>query len=143
MKTSANKALASAMHYFLTACCILAVFASPSQVPLLPPAHDRGGTQTATREDMLEAYAVEICAIGFTARDPSVLVNAFGPISYSESKGLKGAQKETNEALEGARFIRDESVRLGVLGNLTGCKRVIGWPVSRLMNDLKARWAAS
>lgn len=73
------------MHYFLTACCILAVFASPTLISFLPPAHYGGDTRGATREDMLEAYAAEICAIAFTTRDPSVLINAFGPISYSES----------------------------------------------------------
>lgn len=44
---------------------------------------------------------------------------------------------------KGAKYIRNESVRQGVLGNLTGCKRVIGWPVARLMDDLKANWAGS
>lgn len=81
---SAKDSSASAMHYFLTACCILAVFASPPLIPFLPPAHHGADTQGRSRDDMLEAYAAEICAIAFTTRDPSVLINAFGPISYSE-----------------------------------------------------------
>lgn len=72
------------MHYFLTACCILAVFTSPAQFSFLPPAYDRSKTPGESLEDMLEDYATEICAIAFTARDPAVLVNAFGPIAYSE-----------------------------------------------------------
>lgn len=72
------------MHYFLIACHILAALASPTQLSSLPPAYKAEETQIKSREDMLETYATEICAIAFTARTPSVLVNAFGPIAYSE-----------------------------------------------------------
>lgn len=72
------------MHYFLTACCILAVFASPAQLSSLPPAYDGNKPRRKSLEDMLEEYTSEICAIAFTARCFSVLVNAFGPIAYSE-----------------------------------------------------------
>lgn len=72
------------MHYFLTACCILAVFALPAKLPFLPPAYDGNKSPRRSLVDMLEEYATEICAIAFTARTPSVLVNAFGPIAYSE-----------------------------------------------------------
>lgn len=87
---------ASAMHYFLIACCILAVFASPAQLPLLPIARDSGEAQGKSRGDILESYATEICAIAFTARTPSVLVNAFGPIAYSESDepSVSGGENE-------------------------------------------------
>ncbi|UNI18443.1 hypothetical protein JDV02_004711 [Purpureocillium takamizusanense] len=116
---------ASAMHYFLTICCILTISASPEQLAHLPPAHDGAAAaddSAPSRDDLLDGYASEICAIAFTARIPSVLVNAFGPMSYS------------------AKYIRNAAVRHGVLGNLTGCKRVIGWPAEKLMDDLKAAW---
>ncbi|KAJ6438133.1 calcineurin-like phosphoesterase [Purpureocillium lavendulum] len=74
---------ASAMHYFLTACCILATSASPTQFAHLPLAHDEAKVLGKNREDLLEEYASEICAIAFTTRIPSVLVNAFGPISFN------------------------------------------------------------
>ncbi|KND89233.1 hypothetical protein TOPH_06133, partial [Tolypocladium ophioglossoides CBS 100239] len=113
---------ASAMHYFLTACCILAVFAPPDRLSSLPAEHDAGERQGRSRADILEAYATEICGIAFTTRIPSVLVNAFGPISYC------------------AKFIQQQAVRQEVIRNLNGCKKVIGWPVGRLITDLQASW---
>ena len=77
--------IASAMHYFLTACCILAVFAPIGRLSSLPAEHDAGERRGRSRADLLEAYAIELCGIAFTTRIPSVLVNAFGPISYCQS----------------------------------------------------------
>ena len=79
--------IASAMHYFLTICCILTISASPERLTHLPPVHDGVSVSGQSRDDLLDGYASEICAIAFTTRIPSVLVNAFGPISYSEISG--------------------------------------------------------
>ncbi|KAF5025955.1 hypothetical protein F66182_1990 [Fusarium sp. NRRL 66182] len=35
-----------------------------------------------SRLQLLESFALEICGLAFTAKIPSVLVNAFGPIAY-------------------------------------------------------------
>lgn len=40
----------------------------------------------------------------------------------------------------GARFIRSESLQQEVIRQLHACKVSIGWPVQRLINDLKAHW---
>lgn len=40
----------------------------------------------AGKEDLLEQIGLEICGIAFTCNDPSVLVNAFGPIAYCKSQ---------------------------------------------------------
>ncbi|KAJ4011345.1 hypothetical protein NW752_007118 [Fusarium irregulare] len=40
----------------------------------------------------------------------------------------------------GARFIRSESLQQEVIRQLHACKASIGWPVQRLINDLKAHW---
>ncbi len=39
-----------------------------------------------TKEYLLEQIGLEICGIAFTSNEPSVLVNAFGPISYCKSQ---------------------------------------------------------
>jgi len=38
--------------------------------------------EAQSKEQLLENFALEICGIAFTAKVPSVLVNAFGPIAF-------------------------------------------------------------
>ena len=68
------------MHYYLTACCILATHGPDDVTAQLRPPYN--SDDVLAREDLLAAYAAEICGISFTAKTPSVLVNSFGPISY-------------------------------------------------------------
>ncbi|KAG8673348.1 hypothetical protein FPOAC2_06791 [Fusarium poae] len=79
--------------------------------------------EAGSKEQILENFAREICGIAFTAKVPSVLVNAFGPIAFC------------------ARFIRQEPMQQEVIRQLLACKSSIGWPVERLITDLKAHWA--
>lgn len=72
--------LASAMHYFLTASCILGAVAAPIQATRLQQPYEFQGSMNQAA--LLNAYAAEICGIAFTTKIPSTLVNAFGPISY-------------------------------------------------------------
>lgn len=78
-----------------------------------------------SREDILETCALEVCGLAFTAKSNPVLVNAFGPISYC------------------ARHIRVEASRQELLRCLAPCKKTVGWPVQRLMDDLQSRWRVS
>ena len=76
--------LASARQYALVSLSILAVFAPPGQLSLLNSvANDVGiAGQETNKEELLDAYALEICGIAFTTNIPSVIVNSFGPIAY-------------------------------------------------------------
>ncbi|CAG7562515.1 unnamed protein product [Fusarium equiseti] len=73
-------------------------------------------------DKLLSSFAMDIYGIAFTAKVPSVLVNAFGPIAFC------------------ARFIQLEPLQQEVIRQLHACKASIGWPVERLINDLKAHW---
>lgn len=76
--------LASARQYALVSLSILAVFAQPDQLSMLPAVGSDIGIvgREANKEDLLNAYALEICGIAFTTNIPSVIVNSFGPIAY-------------------------------------------------------------
>ncbi|KAH0495902.1 hypothetical protein TgHK011_009427 [Trichoderma gracile] len=117
---------ASARQYLLVSLSILAVFAQPDQLSILPAVDaDTGITgHAADKDDLLGAYALEICGIAFTTNIPSVVVNSFGPIAYC------------------GKFIRSEQARQEVIRRLSACKRPVGWPVERLISSLKQSWAA-
>ncbi|KAM6484635.1 hypothetical protein HDV62DRAFT_303678 [Trichoderma sp. SZMC 28011] len=118
---------ASARQYALVSLSILAVLAPPDQLSLLHSvANDVGivGHET-NKEELLDAYALEICGIAFTTNIPSVIVNSFGPIAYC------------------GKFIRSEQARQEVIRRLAACKRPVGWPVERLISSLKNSWAAA
>ncbi|KAM0306510.1 hypothetical protein ACHAPM_001081 [Fusarium culmorum] len=78
--------------------------------------------EASSKEEMLEKLATEICGIAFTAKVPSVLVNAFGPIAFC------------------ARFIRHGAMQQEAIRQLLACKSSIGWPVERLIKGLEAHW---
>lgn len=83
--------LASARQYALVSLSILAVLAPPDQLSLLHSvANDVGivGHETS-KEELLDAYALEICGIAFTTNIPSVIVNSFGPIAYCKWPATK------------------------------------------------------
>ncbi|EHK47661.1 hypothetical protein TRIATDRAFT_316693 [Trichoderma atroviride IMI 206040] len=117
---------ASARQYALLALNILTAFAPLNQLPMLPEICDGSDKiiGDVKKEDLLEAFALEICGIAFTANIPSVLVNSFGPIAYC------------------GKFIRSEATRQEVIRRLSACKRSVGWPVERLISSLKDSWAA-
>ncbi|KAL7813895.1 hypothetical protein V8C44DRAFT_44283 [Trichoderma aethiopicum] len=118
---------ASARQYLLVSLSILAVFAQPDQLSKLPVVNASISLtgHTADKEDLLDAYALEICGIAFTTNIPCVLVNSFGPIAYC------------------GKFIRSEQARQEVIRRLSACKRPVGWPVERLVSSLKQSWAAA
>jgi hypothetical protein len=73
--------IAAILHYYLVALTIVFVYASPSSIDDFTD-FDILGLGSESKEQLLEAFALEICGIAFTAKIPSVLVNAFGPIAY-------------------------------------------------------------
>lgn len=76
----------------------------------------------AESDDLLEQLALQICGIAFSVGTSAVLVNAFGPISYA------------------SRWIRSPAARNEVAANLLVCKRSTGWPVERLVADMRSSW---
>ncbi|KAI1117482.1 hypothetical protein F5Y14DRAFT_402761 [Nemania sp. NC0429] len=120
---------AASRHYFLVSCAVLAIHAqNPLEVNgLMSFASSMGiliGTVT-TKEDLLERIGLEICGIAFTSNEPSVLVNAFGPISYC------------------AKYIRIEASRQEVVRHLMASRKATGWPVQQVVSDLERHWATN
>ncbi|KAL7921002.1 hypothetical protein ACQKWADRAFT_321710 [Trichoderma austrokoningii] len=117
---------ASARQYVLVALTILTAFSPLNQLPLLPGVCDGSDSISGdiSKEDVLETYALEICGIAFTTNIPSVLVNSFGPIAYC------------------GKFIQSEATRQEIIRRLFACKRSVGWPVERLISNLKDCWGA-
>ncbi|CAM1505128.1 Fc.00g107650.m01.CDS01 [Cosmosporella sp. VM-42] len=75
---------AAAIQYYLVALTILCIYATPEQVQDFSKL-DMLGREINSTEELLEAFALDICGIAFTTKIPSVLVNAFGPIAYFKS----------------------------------------------------------
>ncbi|KAF5676991.1 hypothetical protein FHETE_1893 [Fusarium heterosporum] len=112
---------AAILHYYLVALTIISVHTSPNGIDGLDYL-DHIEIEGESTKNILETLALEICGIAFTAKIPSVLVNAFGPIAYC------------------ARFIQAEGLQQELIRQLQACKLTIGWPVERLISDLKASW---
>lgn len=72
------------MHYYLISLSILAeqLASDPNGFEVFL---EETGTKEFQVEDILEKYALDICGSAFTLNTPTVLVNAFGPISYCKS----------------------------------------------------------
>ncbi|KAI0203044.1 hypothetical protein F4808DRAFT_50587 [Astrocystis sublimbata] len=75
------------------------------------------------REDLLEHIGHEVCGVAFTSNEPSVLVNAFGPISYC------------------AKYIRKEASRQEVVRHLVASKKATGWPIQKIIANLQQHWS--
>lgn len=97
------------------------------------------GLEGQSKELFLEYFALEICGIAFTAKVPSVLVNAFGPIAFCKSSYYPVYIIKSNLSV-GARYIKAEASRQELIRQLLACKSTIGWPVERLIGDLKGSW---
>ncbi|KAF4981257.1 hypothetical protein FZEAL_2883 [Fusarium zealandicum] len=73
---------AATIHYYLVSLTLLCIGTDSGRLEELGKL-DLLGFEPTSKESLLEAFALEICGIAFTAMIPSVLVNAFGPIAYS------------------------------------------------------------
>ncbi|KAM5386816.1 hypothetical protein ACJZ2D_000109 [Fusarium nematophilum] len=114
---------AATMHYYLVALTILCVHSNPKTFADMESL-DLLTLELRSEDDLVEDFAMEICGIAFTAKIPSVLVNAFGPMAYC------------------GRFIRAEPARQELTRQLLACKSSIGWPVQRLVDGLESFWRA-
>ncbi|KAI1186737.1 hypothetical protein F5B17DRAFT_440880 [Nemania serpens] len=118
---------AASRHYLLVSVAVLAIHAQNIlEVNDLMTFASRMGFLLGTfetKENLLEHIGLEICGIAFTSNEPSVLVNAFGPISYC------------------AKYIRTEASRQEVVGQLMASRKTTGWPVQQLVSDLRRHWA--
>ncbi|KAI0144927.1 hypothetical protein BJ166DRAFT_603101 [Pestalotiopsis sp. NC0098] len=109
---------ASAMHYFLTSICLLTTCAPEDQLTHIAQLTQIESDEPSSKEDILETCSIQLCGIAFTTNTPSVLVNAFGPMFYC------------------GRFIRQEAARQDIIRHLHACKKIVGWPVERIIDSL-------
>lgn len=128
------------MHYYLVALTFICIHSNSEALDGL----DLLNLEADSKEQLLENFAAEICGIAFTAKVPSVLVNAFGPIAFCKFSPTQwSALCRAYGFTIGARFIRNEPMQQEVIRQLLACKPSIGWPVERLINGLKAHWGAT
>ncbi|KAB5585616.1 hypothetical protein GE09DRAFT_32123 [Coniochaeta sp. 2T2.1] len=118
---------AASHHYYLISCMILVhqgkLLGQTQELRSLLLATDTAALRLNPEtepEDVLEGLALQICGIAFTSNAPTVLVNAFGPMSYA------------------SRWIRNPAARKELERNLFACKKSTGWPVERIMSDAAA-----
>ena len=77
---------------------------------------------TEENEAKLHQNAVRLCGLAFTPDSPAVMVNSFGPISFS------------------CRYLRGKPLRMELTRRLHGCRKETGWPVQRIIDDLERCW---
>ena len=74
-------------------------------------------------EAMLHQNAVRLCGLAFTSDSAAVIVNSFGPISFS------------------CRYLRGKPLQTELIRRLHGCRKETGWPVQRIIDDLERCWS--
>lgn len=79
---------AAAIHYYLVSLSILVQWLGHGQENLAIFQKETG-TKELNVQDILERHALDICGSAVTSNAPTVLVNAFGPISYCKASLLK------------------------------------------------------
>ena len=70
----------------------------------------------------LHDNAARICGLAFTADSPAVVVNSFGPLSFS------------------CRYLKHRALQADLIARLLACRRETGWPVQRIVDDLERHW---
>ncbi|KAI0542090.1 hypothetical protein GGR58DRAFT_335664 [Xylaria digitata] len=117
---------AASRHYCLVSLAVLAIHSQTviqvDSLLSLASTMDFPIQITTTKEDLLEHVGLEVCGIAFTSNDPSVLVNAFGPIFYC------------------AKYIRSEAAQQEVVRHLMASRKATGWPVQQIVSDLQRHW---
>jgi hypothetical protein len=134
-KPTGSNGTAAILHYYLVTLTFICVH---SQLEALNDL-DILDLEADSKEQILENFAIEICGVAFTTKVPSVLVNAFGPIAFCKFS-FSIVSLPTDSYVLGARFLRSETMQQEVIRQLLTCKSSIGWPVERLIKDLKAYW---
>ncbi|KAI0472415.1 hypothetical protein F4859DRAFT_103928 [Xylaria cf. heliscus] len=120
---------AASRHYCLVSLAMLAIYAQTAmqieRLISITLSMDLLVAAIVSREDLLEHIGLEICGIAFTSNEPSVLVNAFGPISYC------------------AKYIRAEASQQEVVRHLVASKKATGWPIQKIISDLQQHWTTN
>ena len=127
------------MHYFFVAASILARHGKVQAQDTMLRATEWNPEREPNIHDLLDYYALQICGIAFTTSVPAVLVNAYGPISFCKSL-FNTSISWVALICKGGKFIRDAAAQDEVIRHLAASKRAIGWPVERLIDDLKSHW---
>lgn len=128
------------MQYFLVAIFILAANAPPNCVQAALESNPDTGHHSALH-NMLESIALQLCGMTFTTNIPSVLVNAYGPISYCKAP-LVILDLCSYQPFTGGKYLHGDAERDELVRHLHGSRKLTGWPVERLVEDLRAAWLA-
>ena len=146
----ADNITASAWHYFLVALSLLASKSSShvqrADILELVTLYQSDFCPSTERHVMLEAAALEVCGLAFTANSSPVIVNTFGPISFCKSGPFESPndvpvqRRLTGLEPEGARFVRGEAARNDIIRHLSASQRTTGWPVQRIVQSLQRYW---
>ncbi|KAG9775406.1 hypothetical protein KCU88_g5106, partial [Aureobasidium melanogenum] len=89
----------------------------------------------------LESHARAICGLAFSASSNAVMVNAYGPISYSMFPEKYGGD-ETNQK-SGAGWLRRGDDRCEVVSRLLDSQKRTGWLVQAIIKKLKECWTGT
>ncbi|TEA13803.1 hypothetical protein C8034_v004168 [Colletotrichum sidae] len=73
---------AAALHYQLVSLTLLCLHSPSDCASEMRAFIDGSMEQNATKENVLENLALEICGAAFTSNNPSVIINAFGPMAF-------------------------------------------------------------
>ena len=71
----------------------------------------------------LQEDAGKICGLAFTSESAAVMVNSFGPISFS------------------CRYLQSRALQIDLVRRLQACRKETGWPVQRMIDDLELHWS--
>lgn len=80
------------------------------------------GSDPSSASTHLETLAVRLCGLAFTSSSSATLVNSYGPISFC------------------GRYIQQPALRDELIRRLLGSKKQTGWPVQRLVDELRQHW---
>ncbi|KAI0453147.1 hypothetical protein F5B21DRAFT_304297 [Xylaria acuta] len=120
---------AASRHYCLVSLAMLAIHSQTAlqmeRLISLASSTDFFVGTIIAKEDLLEQIGLEICGIAFTSNEPSVLVNAFGPISHC------------------AKYIRTEASQQEVVRHLVASRKTTGWPIQKMISDLQRHWTTN
>ncbi|KAI0445542.1 hypothetical protein F4803DRAFT_134969 [Xylaria telfairii] len=120
---------AASRHYCLVSLALLAINAQTAMEikRLVSLALSTGLIvgKIIAKDDLLEHIGLEICGIAFASNEPSVLVNAFGPISYC------------------AKYIRTKASQQEVVRHLVASRKTTGWPIQKMISDLQQHWTTN
>lgn len=79
-------------------------------------------TMDERRLNVMEENAIRLCGLAFSSDSPSVYVNSFGPMSFC------------------CRYLRQGAHQTELVRRLYAVRESTGWPVKRMVDELKLHW---